>query len=78
MARAKYEMCRFDLYIPKVAAAIIEKEADKFNIPPRTYGRMMLLEKVKELAGIAPDQSLPTEIDAIHAHQTHDGAVADA
>lgn len=66
MVRAKYEMQRFDLYIPKVAANIIEKEADKFNIPPRTYGRMLLLEKVKELAGIAPDQSLPTEIGAIH------------
>ena len=63
-------MTRFDLYIPKVAAAIIEMEADKYNIPPRTYGRMLLLEKVKELAGIAPDQSLPTAIDAIpHAHR---------
>lgn len=62
-------MTRFDLYIPKVAAAIIEMEADKYNIPPRTYGRMLLLEKVKELAGIAPDQSLPTAIDTIpHAH----------
>lgn len=77
MARAKYEMCRFDLYIPKVAAAIIEKEADKFNIPPRTYGRMMLLEKVKELAGIAPDQSLPTKIDAIHGQHTSQEAAVD-
>lgn len=67
-------MCRFDLYIPKVAATIIEKEADKFNIPPRTYGRMMLLEKVKELAGIAPDQSLPTEIDAIRTQPKPNGA----
>ena len=76
MGRAKYEMCRFDLYIPKVAAAIIEKEADKINIPPRTYGRVLLLEKVKELAGIAPDQSLPTEIDAIPRQHIPGGMVA--
>jgi len=58
-------MQRFDLYIPQVAANIIEIEADKMNIPARTYGRMLLLEKVKELAGIAPDQGLPTHISAI-------------
>ena len=75
MKRAKYEMTRFDLYIPQVAADIIEREADKYSIPPRTYGRMLLLEKVKEIAGIAPDQSLPTEIDAIpRAH--HDEVMA--
>lgn len=70
MKRTKYDMQRFDLYIPKVAAAIIEKGAERINIPPRTYGRMLLLEKVKEIAGIAPDQSLPTEIDAIPRQHT--------
>ena len=58
-------MQRFDLYIPQVAAEIIEIEANKINIPARTYGRMLLLEKVKELAGIAPDQGLPTHIGAL-------------
>ena len=42
MKRAKYEMTRFDLYIPQVAADIIEREADKYSIPPRTYGRMLV------------------------------------
>lgn len=39
MKRGKYEMTRFDLYTPRIARDIIEIEADKFNIPPRTYGR---------------------------------------
>ena len=39
MKREKYEMTRFDLYTPRIARDIIEIEADKFNIPPRTYGR---------------------------------------
>jgi len=39
MKRGKYEMTRFDPYTPRIAWAIIEIEADKFNIPPRTYGR---------------------------------------
>jgi len=39
MKRGKYEMTRFDLYTPRIARDLIEIEADKFNIPPRTYGR---------------------------------------
>ena len=65
MQRKKYEMQRFDLYIPQVAARIIEIEADKRGLPARTYGRVLLLEKVKELAGIAPDQALPTHISEV-------------
>lgn len=68
-------MIRFDLHIPKVAAYIIEMEADKHGIPPRTYGRVLLLEKVKEIAGIASDQRLPTSIGAIELGWQHGGGM---
>ena len=79
MQRKKYEMQRFDLYIPEVAANIIEIEADKKNIPARTYGRMLLIEKVKELVGIAPDEGLPVRIEDIPtaAPSTDDDEVTD-
>ena len=36
-------MTRFDLYTPRITRDMIEVEADKFNIPLRTYGRTWIV-----------------------------------
>lgn len=56
---------RFDLSLPRVVIDSIKKEANIRCIHPRTMGRILMVEKIKEMTGIAPDQSLPTDVGTI-------------
>ena len=49
---------RFDLLMPPTALEVIEKEAKIKGICARTMGRILLIEKVKEIIGLAPDDIL--------------------
>lgn len=51
MNRSRCNLVRFDLHIPETTVEYIERKADELGMPPRTYGRVLLLEKVKELEG---------------------------
>ena len=55
MVKMKGKMGRFDLNLPKETIEKIEKLADNLGIPPRTLGRTLLMEKVKELEEKAAD-----------------------
>ena len=44
------ELERFDLLLPRATIKIIEEMAEYEAIPPRTLGRSLLVEKVRELA----------------------------
>ena len=49
---------RFDLLLPRAAVDIIKGEAAIRGMPPRTMGRVLIVEKVKEIIGLAPDDIL--------------------
>ena len=55
----KTNLERFDLLLPPAAVEIITKEAAIRGVSPRVMGRMLVIEKVKDMVGLAPDDILP-------------------
>jgi hypothetical protein len=51
-------LVRFDLLLPHAAIEVIKNRAATKGVSPRTMGRMLLIEKVKEIVGIASDDVL--------------------
>ena len=74
MPHRTHRLERFDMALPPAAVETIKREADIRCIHARTMGRILMVEKIKEITGIAPDQSLPTEIDAIPGATREEGA----
>jgi chromosome segregation ATPase len=73
MTRKIPKMERFDLSLPPVAVDLIRREAEIRCVHPRTMGRILIVEKLKEITGITPDQRLTTVTGAIPA-ATREGA----
>ena len=76
----KNKLQRFDLLLPVAAIEVVQKEAAIRGISPRTMGRILLVEKTKELMGLAPDDVLPdmNPVQACHTAtptegEQHDG-----
>lgn len=59
MISHKTKLERFDLLLPAAAIEVVQKEAAIRGISPRTMGRILLVEKIKELMGLAPNEILP-------------------
>lgn len=59
MKSQKTKLERFDLLLPAAAIEVVQKEAAIRGISPRTMGRILLVEKIKEMIGLAPDDVLP-------------------
>jgi len=55
----KTNLMRFDLLLPPAAIEVIKTEAAIRGISPRVMGRMLVVEKIKETIGLAPDDVLP-------------------
>lgn len=51
-------LVRFDLLLPHAAIEVIQEKAATKGVSPRTMGRMLLIEKIKEIMGIAADDVL--------------------
>lgn len=66
----KTNLKRFDLLLPPAAVEIITKEAAIGSINPRTMGRVLIVEKVKDLIGLAPDDVLADVNPARASHAT--------
>lgn len=58
MGSQKTKLERFDLLLPAAAIEVVQKEAEIKGISPRTMGRILLVEKIKEVIGLAPDEIL--------------------
>lgn len=58
---------RFDMLIPESTKKTIYEMAEEAAIPPRTFGRMLLVEKIKEIS---------TPASANRQVDTHAGEVA--
>lgn len=65
----KTRLERFDLLLPAAAIEVVQKEAAIRGISPRTMGRILLVEKTKELMGLAPDDVLP-DVNPVQACHT--------
>ena len=63
--KTKPKLSRFDLLLPRAAIEIVSEEATIRGISPRVMGRMIFVEKVKEIRGIAPHDCLPTDVGEI-------------
>ena len=59
MVTRKNKLVRFDLMLPAAVVKIVNREAAVRCIHPRTMGRILLAEKIKEVIGLAPDDVLP-------------------
>ena len=66
----KTNLKRFDLQPPPAAVEIITKEAAIRGISPRTMGRVLIVEKIKDLIGLAPDDVLADVNPARASHAT--------
>ena len=66
----KTNLKRFDLLLPPAAVEILTKEAAIRGIRPRTMGRVLIVEKIKDLMGLAPDDVLADVNPARASHTT--------
>ena len=66
----KTKLERFDLLLPPAAVQVIRDEAAVRGISPRTMGRVLIVEKTKELIGLAPDDVLTDVNPARASHAT--------
>lgn len=72
----KTRLERFDLLLPPAAVQVIREEAAIKGMSPRTMGRVLIVERVKELIGLAPDDVLPdvSPVQASHTTTPLEGA----
>ncbi len=66
----KTNLKRFDLLLPPAAVEIITKEAAIRGISPRTMERVLIIEKIKDVIGLAPDDVLADVNPAQVSHAT--------
>lgn len=66
----KTKLERFDLLLPPAAVQVIRDEAAVRGISPRTMGRVLIVEKIKDLIGLAPDDVLADVNPARASHAT--------
>ena len=66
----KTNLKRFDLLLPPAAVEIITKGAAIRCISPRTRGRVLIVEKIKDLIWLAPDNVLADVNPARASHAT--------
>ena len=66
----KPKLVRFDLLLPPVAVGVIKENAAIRGISPRTMGRVRVVEKIKDLIGLAPDDVLADVNPARASHAT--------
>ena len=66
----KTKLERFDLLLPPAAVQVIPDEAAVRGISPRTMGRVLIVEKIKDLIGLAPDDVLADVNPARASHAT--------
>ena len=66
----KPKLVRFDLLLPPVAVEVIKENAAIRGISPRTMGRVRVVEKIKDLIGLAPDDVLADVNPARASHAT--------
>ena len=59
MVARKHKLVRFDLMLPAAVVEVVNREAAIRCVHPRTMGRILLAEKIKEIIGLAPDDVLP-------------------
>lgn len=52
------KLARFDLLLPRAAIEIMTDTAARMGVSPRTLGRMLIIEKLKEMVGISPNDVL--------------------
>lgn len=65
----KTRLQRFDLLLPSAAIKVIREQAAIKGVTPRTMGRLLIVEKVKDLIGLAPDAILQ-DVDPAQASHT--------
>ena len=63
--KTKHKLSRFDLLLPLAAIKIVSEEATIRGVSPRVMGRMIFVEKIKEMRGIAPHDCLPADVGEI-------------
>jgi hypothetical protein len=66
----KTKLVWFDLLLPPAAVDVIKENAAIRGISPRTMGRVLIVEKVKDLIGLAPDDVLADVNPAQASHAT--------
>ena len=66
----KPKLVRFDLLLPPVAVEVIKENAAIRGISPRTMGRVLIVEKIKDVIGLAPDDVLTDVNPAQASHAT--------
>ena len=66
----KTKLVRFDLLLPPAAVDVIKENAAIRGISPRTMGRVLIVEKIKDLIGLAPDDVLADVNPARASHAT--------
>ena len=66
----KTKLERFDLLLPRAAVKVIQDEAAIRGVSPRTMGRVRVVEKIKDLIGLAPDDVLADVNPARASHAT--------
>lgn len=66
----KTKLVRFDLLLPPAAVDVIKENAAIRGISPRTMGRVLVVEKIKDLIGLAPDDVLADVNPARASHAT--------
>lgn len=52
----KTKLERFDLLLPRAAVKVIQDEAAIRGVSPRTMGRVLVVEKIKDLIGLEEAQ----------------------
>jgi len=66
----KTRLERFDLLLPHAAVKVVHDEAAIRGISPRTMGLVLVVEKIKDLIWLAPDDVLADVNPARASHAT--------